>query len=64
MAIVGLTRKKVKGRKRQILVGTNGLLLRTIVYTADMTESKVENGSCGSIGRNFIDWRVFGRLML
>jgi putative transposase len=40
----GFDGKKVKGRKRQILIDTNGLLLRALVHTADMTESKVENG--------------------
>ena len=32
--------KKVKGRKRHILVDTNGLLLRVLVHSADITESE------------------------
>jgi putative transposase len=32
--------KKVKGRKRQILAETNGLLLRTLVHAADITDSE------------------------
>jgi hypothetical protein len=58
-AIVDLMEKEVKGRKRQILVDTNGLLLRTLVHTADMTEGKVKNGSYGSIRRNFLEWSIF-----
>ena len=32
--------KKVNGRKRHILVDTNGLLLRVLVHPADITESE------------------------
>jgi putative transposase len=32
--------KKVKGRKRQILAETNGLLLRALVHAADITDSE------------------------
>jgi putative transposase len=32
--------KKVRGRKRHILVDTNGLLLRVLVHPADITESE------------------------
>jgi putative transposase len=38
---VGMTpEKKVNGRKRHILVDTNGLLLRVLVHPADITESE------------------------
>jgi transposase len=33
-------KKKVNGRKRQILVDTNGLLLRVLVYAADISDSE------------------------
>jgi putative transposase len=32
--------KKINGRKRHILVDTNGLLLRVLVHPADITESE------------------------
>ena len=32
--------KKVDGRKRTILVDTNGLLLRVLVHPADITDSE------------------------
>ncbi len=38
---MGMTpEKKVNGRKRHILVDTNGLLLRVLVHPADITESE------------------------
>ena len=38
---MGMTpEKKVNGRKRHILVDTNGLLLRVLVHSADITESE------------------------
>ena len=32
--------KKIKGRKRQVLVDTNGLLLRVLVHTADISDTE------------------------
>lgn len=32
--------KKIKGRKRQALVDTNGLLLRVLVHTADISDTE------------------------
>ena len=32
--------KKIKGRKRQILVDTNGFLLRTLVHAADISDTE------------------------
>jgi transposase len=38
---VGLTReKKVKGRKRQLAVDTNGFVLRALVHAADISDSE------------------------
>jgi len=38
---VGLTREKnVRGRKRQLIVDTNGLVLRVLVHAADISDSE------------------------
>jgi transposase len=45
--------KKVRGRKRHILVDTNGLLMRVMVHPADITESEGAEWLLGNCDRCF-----------
>jgi transposase len=45
--------KKVRGRKRHILVDTNGLLMRVVVHPADITESEGAEWLLGSCDHCF-----------
>jgi putative transposase len=45
--------KKVRGRKRHILVDTNGLLLRVLVHAADITESEGAEWLLGQHAHHF-----------
>jgi ribosomal protein L28 len=46
VAIVGLTReKKVNGRKRHLIVDTNGFVIRVLVSAADISDTEEGIGS-------------------